>query len=447
MDAEGTQETGAETVKRAKRAPTKARGIFFRLYLKGKAKNEQGQRGDYWIRWHCTEGHRHRERIGPVGLAVQEHGARRKEVEKARRLGLPYCPDVERAKRLAEQQKSIPFKEIADDFLAYAKVNKRDQKDPQRMARLLGVFGRKLAAEITPDDVEAYKVNPPLQKPPRQAKKKQGDTKKPKKPPEPKPLSPATVNRDLALLKATFNRAMKSGKVDTNPVKAVKLFKENNARTRCLTDEEEARLYGVLPDYLKPFLTVALNTGMRWGELARLAWADVDFYTGTLHVRESKSGEGRRIPMNRIVREALQAVRREQIQKARENVEGEREILSPLVFCAPQGGFLRNFGRDWYPALRKAEIPDFRWHDTRHTAASRLVMAGVDLYTVKEILGHKTLAMTARYSHLSPGHQRQALERLADRQDRQTEAKPVEQGALQGAPGKAADNAESANYA
>ena len=98
-----------------------------------------------------------------------------------------------------------------------------------------------------------------------------------------------------------------------------------------------------------------------------------------------------------------------------------------LVFCAPQGRFLRNLSCEWYPALKKAAIPDLRWHDTRHTAASRLVMAGVDLFTVKEILGHKTLAMTARYSHLSPGHQRQALERLADRQATPTGANGGEQ--------------------
>lgn len=408
MDAAtGAPETA--TGKRTKRPPTKARGVFERD-------------GTWWISWCCTEGHRHRQRIGPHGLAVQEHGARRKEVEKAQRLGLPYCPEVERKRRLAERRKRVPFKEIAQDFLDYARAQKRDQNDGQRMTRLLATFGTKAPAEITPQDVEAYKAALAAR------------------------VSPATVNRDLALLKATFNRALKAGKVEGNPVKAVPLFKENNARTRCLTDEEEARLSEALPDYLKPFLTVALNTGMRWGELARLTWADVDFYTGTLHVGESKSGEGRRIPMNRVVRETLQGVRRDQIQRARDQADGEREILSPLVFCAPQGGVLRNFGRDWYPALRKAEIPDFRWHDTRHTAASRLVMAGVDLYTVKEILGHKTLAMTARYSHLSPGHQRHALERLADRQTRRSGPKSGDQVALLVAPEKEASEGEGANY-
>jgi integrase len=80
------------------------------------------------------------------------------------------------------------------------------------------------------------------------------------------------------------------------------------------------------------------------------------------------------------------------------------------VFTSPEGRFLHNFGRAWGKAVSAAEITDLRFHDLRHTAASRLVMAGVDLYTVKEILGHKTLVMTQRYSHLSPEHQRQAVE-------------------------------------
>jgi integrase len=261
-EATGITETAKG--KRSKEPPTKARGIFERD-------------GAWWISWCCTEGHRHRQPIGPHKLAVQEHGAQRKEVEKAKRLGLPYCPEVERKRRLAERKKRVPFTEIAQDFLDYAKAHKRDQQDGQRMTRLLSVFRGKLAAEITPQDVEAYKVNPPLRKP-KVIKSKAGEPA----PAPPKPLSVATVNRDLSLFKAAFNRALKAGKVESNPVKAVPLFKENNARTCCLTDEEEARLYAALPDYLKPFLTVALNTGMRWGELARLTWDDVDFYTGTL---------------------------------------------------------------------------------------------------------------------------------------------------------------------
>jgi integrase len=420
-------EAGSMEVAKKKTNEGKMRGVFERD-------------GRWWISWCCTEGHRHRQPIGPRKLAVQEHGAHRKEVEKARRLGVIYCPDDEWKRKQAQKRLRLRFKEIGQDFLDFAAAHKRDRCDKFRMERLLSVFGEKLVSEITPEDVEKYKANPPLQKTRRGKKKAKGQDQ------TPKPLAPATVNRDLATLKTTFNRAIRAGKAAVNPVKAVPMFKENNARTRCLSDAEEEELYSALPEYLRPFLTVALNTGMRWGELARLEWPDVDFYTGTLHVRESKSGEGRRIPMNRIVRETLQTVRREQIQSAQDQKEGTREILSSWVFCAPQGGFLHNFKRDWHPALRRTGIVDFHWHDTRHTAASRLVMAGVDLYTVKEILGHKTIVMTQRYSHLSPGHQRMALEKLADREAEKRE-KPGEQVALAVAPTKNAPKARRANYA
>ena len=169
---------------------------------------------------------------------------------------------------------------------------------------------------------------------------------------------------------------------------------------------------------------MALHTGMRWGELAHLQWQDVDFHTRTLVVRKSKSGEGRRVPMNRVVTETLQAFR-----KARKAFRG-------FVFTSPEGEFLHNFGRAWAKAVKDAEIENLRFHDLRHTAASRMVMGGVDLYTVKEILGHKTLVMTQRYSHLSPAHQRQAVERLARRRKGTAKATdPVTARAAVGATG------------
>jgi len=120
-------------------------------------------------------------------------------------------------------------------------------------------------------------------------------------------------------------------------------------------------------------------------------------------VTQSKSGEGRRVPMNRVVVETLQALRK------------ARKIFRGLVFTSPRGESLHNFGRAWAETVKNAKTTDLRFHDLRHTAASRMVMSGVDLYTVKEILGHKTLVMTQRYSHLSPAHQRQAVERLVRR--------------------------------
>jgi len=115
------------------RQPEKQRGIFQRD-------------GRWWISWYCTEGHRHRQPIGSRKLAIQEHGARRKEVEKARRLGVIYCPDEEWKRKQAQQRQRVLFREIAQDFLDFAATHKRDRCDKFRMERLLSVFGENLVS-------------------------------------------------------------------------------------------------------------------------------------------------------------------------------------------------------------------------------------------------------------------------------------------------------------
>jgi integrase len=210
----------------------------------------------------------------------------------------------------------------------------------------------------------------------------------------------ATVNHYLKFLKAVFNRAIRRGLLTYNPVRSVKLFQEHNARNRCLSAEEETRLMEALPVALRPLVMLALHTGMRRGELRALKWQDVDFAAGTVHIRQDKAGEGRWLALNSAARAALLTVKREQ------------KIMSPYIFCSPQGKFLHNFERYWRPALEAAKISDFRFHDCRHTFASRLAMAGVDLYTIQRAGGWKTQVMVQRYAHLSPDHIRAAVERL-----------------------------------
>jgi len=128
----------------------------------------------------------------------------------------------------------------------------------------------------------------------------------------------------------------------------------------------------------------------------------VDEKTGSIRIRRDKAGDGRWLAMNSVVREALHTVRR------------ERKILGPFVFCSPEGKYLHNFERYWRPAVMAAKIPNFRFHDLRHTFASRLAMTpGVDLYTVQRAGGWKTAIMVQRYAHLSPDHMRAAVEKLA----------------------------------
>jgi integrase len=213
------------------------------------------------------------------------------------------------------------------------------------------------------------------------------------------PPDPAQVDARLLQLEATV---------------WVKKFKENNERVRYLTDEEEGRLFKALPLEHHVLVVTDLHTGLRQGELFNLRWTDIDFYSDTINVRQSKSGEGRRIPMNKALREALLTLRQARHRQGQKAQNGQ-ELYSPFIFCSPNGAFLRNFARTWYPTLEAAKIEDFHFHDLRHTFASRLVMAGVDLYTVKTLLGHRTIQMTMRYAHLAPGHLKRAVEVLDKR--------------------------------
>jgi integrase len=149
-------------------------------------------------------------------------------------------------------------------------------------------------------------------------------------------------------------------------------------------------------------VAVALHTGLRQSEQFHLRWENVDFHAGVITVPRSKHGEARCIPMNDTARETLRG------QTSR--------LKSPYVFPSETGETpldARNFVRRVFlPALKEAKIEGLRWHDLRHTFASRLTMAGVDLRTVQELMGHKTTAMTLRYAHLSPAHQLGAVQRL-----------------------------------
>jgi integrase len=258
-----------------------------------------------------------------------------------------------------------------------------------RAKRLKERFGSRLAAEVTTRDVEDFKLG-------LLAEKLQGKTKD-----DTRHRSPASVNQYLKLLRAIYNRAKRHGTITVNPVIGVAFCQEHNTRNRCLNAEEESRLLRALPAWLAPLVTVAIHTGMRKGELRGLRWADVDFATGTLHIPQDKAGSGRWVIINSVARQALLTIKREQT------------VMSPWGFCSPQGRFLHNLERYWRPFLKAASISDFRFHDLRHTFASRLAMDGVDLYTVQRAGGWKTHVMVQRYAHLSPDHMRAAVERLA----------------------------------
>jgi integrase len=149
---------------------------------------------------------------------------------------------------------------------------------------------------------------------------------------------------------------------------------------------------------MRGIITVALHTGMRLGEILNLKHADLDFLTGVLTVRDSKNGESRHIPMDSTVLALF---------KSKSIATG-----ADFVFPSATGGRWSCNQKAFRKARARAELADLHFHDLRHTFASQWMMNGGDLYALKGILGHKSIAMTQRYAHLSPAYQRAMVDRM-----------------------------------
>jgi integrase len=289
----------------------------------------------------------------------------------------------------APEHKVMLFDELLEDYrAAKSRQGKAIMRTDIGYRRLLERFGGRRADTITAAEVEAW----------------QSDLME--------SMSIASTNHHLQLLRAILLRGVTNRRLGRGDVPVMKLENPNNRRVRYLTDDEESRIMAELPGRLRSLAIVAIHTGMRKGELLDLTWGDIDFVSGTIFVREAKSGEGRRLPMNSVARAALSRLRDERRGRLRARVVNRSEA-SGFVFAAPEGGFLHDLNRDWYPALKRAEIEDLHFHDLRHTFASRYMMRGGDLYSLQILLGHKTAAMVQRYAHLSHAHLQAEVERLA----------------------------------
>jgi len=266
-----------------------------------------------------------------------------------------------------------------DDYIERKSVVLRHFRHYLRLGRYWKeAFRGRTLGQITPADIESYVAR------------------------RVRNAAPATVNRELAFLKRIYNDAIANRRAEANPVRAVRMFKENNARVRFLAEEEVTQLQAAMSEDSWSLVALALHTGLRQAEQFNLRCEHVDFGTGLITIPRSKHGEVRRVPMNDTVRGIL--------------LHLPSRAKSALVFPSRTGRTpmkADNFVlRAFKPALHRAGIANFRWHDLRHTFASRLVMKGVDLRTVQELMGHKTITMTLRYSHLSPQHQLEAVQRL-----------------------------------
>jgi len=224
-----------------------------------------------------------------------------------------------------------------------------------------------------------------------------------------KGAKPATILKELGLLRRMFNVARKQWKWKIpNPVSEIELPKVSNSRVRYLDQGEHERLYNALDEieekWMKPFVTLAIETGLRLSNLCDFQWSEVNLFTKliTINAEKMKNKDHLGIPLTDVAYSAIRELQRVQ-------------SISHYVF--------HNSGEKLYPmkvqrafkkALNLAKIEDFHFHDLRHTFASKCVQAGIDLYAVQKLLGHKDGRMTQRYAHLSSEYLRDAVSKLND---------------------------------
>lgn len=249
-------------------------------------------------------------------------------------------------------------------------------------------------------------------------------------------VSRATVNRDINTLKAALSRAVEWEIIRENPLAKVKPEKlDSMGKVRYLSDDEEKALRAALierdiriktqrvsynewlikrghepypdltdchyGDHLTPIVLLTLNTGLRRGEIFNLRWPDINFQTKTLTVQgaTAKSGETRHIPLNS---ESIDVLKKWLSQS----------VGTEWVFPGKEQEQLNTIKTAWRGLISKAKTKDFRFHDLRHSFASKLVMRGIPLNTVRDLLGHSDLKTTLRYAHLAPDHKADAVEAL-----------------------------------
>jgi integrase len=283
--------------------------------------------------------------------------------------------DARRGEFKFTPQSKIKFKDFAKEYIEYSKANKKSWKrDEASLKNLKPFFKDYRLSKITPRLIEEYK------------KERMGD------------VSPATVNRELALMKFMFSLAIKWKICDSNPVKQVQMFQERKFEMKILDRKQINRLIAAAADHLKPIIIVALNTGMRRGEILNLRWKNIDFDLNFIFVGETKSGQWRKIPMNGVVAATLKKIKHE----------------SEFVFCHPKRkGQMKDIKKSFRKAREEAKLFDLRFHDLRHSAATLMVQGGADLATISQILGHSDIRTTMKYAHPTPENKRKAVGILA----------------------------------
>jgi integrase len=326
--------------------------------------------GQWSARW-SENGKIQRKACGMKSVAIEY--ARRKRVEAREGKLFP-----ERA--AARARNKVRFAQLVDDAMDYVRTHKKDQRTAiARLTRLRDAFGERPALQITPNEIAAWLAE--------------------------HTHTPATYNRYRAAMSLAYRQGAKSDLVDVNPARRVEQRKEPKGRQRYLEVSEERTILEVMrkrfPRY-EPHYTFAVNTGLRQGMQFTMDWTQVNMRQAEVIWADSKNGDGQIVRLNSAALAALKQLGPKKRGPVWLDDKGEPMLLP----------------RDWWERVcAEAQVEDVNWHTLRHTYISRMVMAGVDLVTVSRLAGHKTYAMTLRYSHLSPHHESNAAEAIVGFRD------------------------------
>jgi integrase len=345
-----------------------------------KRKYPDGRESDDWfVSWYVG-GRQFKKKIGPNKRAAEL-----------------YLKDIELKRVRGEllgirEEKRILFPDLAEKYKEWAKARKTHRTYLDESSAITRFKGRflGLASSVSRKDIEAFLSS----------RLTEGK------------LGPCRHNKELKFLRLIFKKATEWGYCRRNPTDGIRPLKEPPGRVRFLSKEEQEKLLAACSPRLLSIVEIALNTGLRKGELLALRWENIDMANRMIRVERSKNGDRRDVPMTDRVVAVLKSI--------------PRRLDSPFLFANPDGASPDSVSTTWYRALDRSGIKNFHFHDLRHTFASNLVMGGADLRSVQTLLGHRDIAMTMRYAHLSPAHLREAISVLGStaprtKQDQATE--------------------------
>jgi hypothetical protein len=400
----GSDESGRRAASRRRQ-----RGIFER---------PRGS-GVWWVRYHDEQGREHREKVGLKGLAAKVYQKRKTEIQERR-----FFPEAERPWDAALEER------IAD-YLARRTSTLRDPVGAERYGRYLReaseLRGKTMRA-LTTQDFERYRERRRREGAPGARRRRAG-------------ASASTVNKELSFARAVFNdfiEALEDRGLPpiSNPIRTRLFAPEPPGRTRYLKEREEDRLRTAIGDEHWPKIVVAMHSGLDRGAEFALRWEQLDFQTRIIHAERRKGRRDGITPVTVAINDELLAVLRALPSRLNSswvfpNADGsgpldgdefDRRVFQPALVRAginkvietkETKGVRAGRGVRAVETVRRQLVRTFRWKDLRHTFASRLRMTGVELGTIRDLLGHTTTRMTERYAHIAPGYLHDAVQRIS----------------------------------